>query len=235
MSIANVSKQRKIERVRKDRIENCRTICVCSFTSTLHFIVPLVKVLHRLGTVQVVTEDKSLYLLANDIINDVPEFRVSDISIKYVDELILLEKEDFEEFKQFNYNIIVANEFLPEAKIDKFVFLNRRHHFREQIRSAEQRYIPMVSVFDPKLFKKDEIEKEKREIYVNEVLIEAPSYASIENGLSSLLHGTGSKEFRFNAKQIDFVAKTLDGIEGATQAHIKKILMEKGEMFANLN
>lgn len=229
---ATVNRKKKIETVRKERTLNCRNIYICSFSSTLHLVVPLIKVLHRLGTVQVISEDKSITLISPELEQD---FNIGDVKVTVVDEPLIMGNVEFDSLQQFNYNIIISNEFLTlgQFKVDKFVMLNRRHHFREQIETAEDRYIPMVSVFNPKLYEKGELEEEKARIYVNERLIPAPNYVSVESALDALAHGHGKKEFRFHSSVVDFIAQTLDGIEGCDKPQIKRILAERGEMFVS--
>lgn len=201
-------------------------------TSTIHILVPILKVLNRLGTVQVISEDKSTMLLTDEVNST---FEVGDIKVEMVDEIIMLSDETTDTFKEYNYNIIITHDFLPDFNIDKFIILNRRHHFREQIDTVEKRYTPIFSVFDSKVLKKEEREKEKEIIYVNERLIDIPPYAVCQDYLSTLMMGVGKKEFRVNTKLVNFVTEALNGIEGCTKQHIKRILMERGELFVSVN
>ena len=229
---ASVNRKKKIEQVRKDRTANCRNIYICSYTSTLHIVVPLIKVLHRLGTVQVISEDKSISLISPQ---GEQAFRIGDISVEVTDEPLILGSVPFDSLQQFNYNIIISNEFLAlgEFKVDKFIILNRRHHFREQIESPEDRYVPMVSVFNPKLYDKPKLEEERGQVYVNEKLLPLPSFSNAEQGLSALEHGYGTREFKFNSAVVGFIVDCLDGIEGCDKTLIRRILLERGEMFVS--
>lgn len=224
--------KKKIDVIRRQKTEKCQVICICSMTSTIHVLVPILKVLNRLGTVQVISEDKSTMLLSDEINST---FEVGDIRVELIDEIIMLPDEVIDTFKEYNYNIIITHDFLPDFNIDKFIILNRRHHFREQIDTVEKRYTPIFSAFDGKVLKKDEREKEKEVVYVNERLIDIPPYAVCQDYLNTLMMGVGSKDFRVNTKLINFVTEALNGIEGCTKQHIKRILMERGEMFVSFS
>ncbi|MFF2798089.1 hypothetical protein, partial [Lysinibacillus xylanilyticus] len=186
------SAKKKIETVRREKTEHCRVICICSVTSSIHVLVPLLKVLSRLGTVQVISEDKSVMLLSPTMESS---FVIGDIHVKQSDELILMEDEVVETFKDFNYNILITQDFLPSCNIDKFIMLTRRHHYRNQITSIEDRYTPILSVVNPQGLTKEERAKEEETVYVNERLLPAPSYAVSEDYLSTLLGGVGKREF----------------------------------------
>ena len=226
------SSKKKIDVIRRQKTEKCQVICICSMTSTIHILVPILKVLNRLGNVQIISEDKSTMLLTDEVNST---FEVGDIKVEMVDEIIMLSDETTDTFKEYNYNIIITHDFLPDFNIDKFIILNRRHHFREQIDTVEKRYTPIFSVFDSKVLKKEEREKEKEVVYVNERLIDIPPYAVCQDYLSTLMMGVGKKEFRVNAKLVNFVTEALNGIEGCTKQHIKRILMERGELFVSVN
>jgi hypothetical protein len=219
----------KTELVKAEKTEHCRTICICSVTSSLHVLVPLLKCLAKLGSVQVVSEDKSILLLSE---NMTPIFERGDIFFRYEEEISLIEEFHLDDY---HYNVIITHEFLPIVEVDKYIMLNNRHYFREQFDSIEQKYIPIMSVFNPGGLSKEEIKKEKDSVYVNEVLVPAPSYASVESSINVLLMQVGKQELRFDSRIMNFVVESLSGIDGCTKSHIKQCLMEKGETFASLS
>jgi len=224
--------KKKIDIIRREKTTKCKVICICSLTSTVHVLIPLLKVLNRLGTVQVISEDKSTMLLHPQLDST---FTLGDIRVEMVDELVMLPDETIESFKEYDYNIVITHDFLPEFNIDKYIILNRRHHFREQIDTVEKRYTPIFSVYDEKGLSKEERVAEKDIVYVNERLLPLPSFAVSQDYLNSLLMGIGKKEFRVNEKIVTFMVEALNGIEECTKAHIKRILLERGELFVSAN
>lgn len=229
-TLNKAAKKKKIEVIKKRKTEKCRNICICSVTSTVHVLVPMLKVLSRLGTVNVLSEDKSTVLLSKNMDTN---FRIGDIRVEMIDELFDIPEESLELFKEYDYNIIITTDFLPDCEIDKYIILNRRHHFRTQIDTTEKRYTPIFSAYDMKALTKEEREREQETVYVNEKLMKLPPFAVCEDYLSTLLMGVGNKELRVNGKLIDFVTNALEGIDGCTKMHIKRILMERGELFAS--
>lgn len=219
----------KTETVRVEKTEHCRTICVCSVTSSIHVLIPIIKCLSRLGTVQVISEDKSILLLSE---NMTPVFERGDIMFKYEEEISLVE--DFN-LDDYNYNVIITQEFLPLVEVDKYIMLNNRHYFREQFGDVEQKYIPIMSVFNQTGLSKEEIKREKDTVYVNEVLIPSPSFTASEPLMNVLLMQVGKQELKFDSRIMNFVVESLNGINGCTKNHIKQCLMEKGETFASLS
>lgn len=222
--------KKKIETVRKQKTKDCKVICVCSATSSIHVLVPLVKVLNRLGTVQIISEDKSATLLSPTMES---MFTVGDIRVELSDELYMLDDQTKESFKEFDYNILVTHDYLPDCNVDKYIMLSRRHHFRNQIESIEHRYTPIMSVFNPRVLTKEERLAEEETIYVNERLLPLPSFAVCQDYLDTLLMGVGKKEFRVNEKIVSFVVEALNGIDECTKVHIRKILQERGELFVS--
>lgn len=224
------SSKKKIETIRREKTENCKVICICSVTSSIHVLVPLLKVLNRLGTVQVISEDKSVMLLSPTMEST---FSLGDIHVELSDELVMLSERTKESFKEFDYNILITHDFLPDCKIDKYIMLTRRHHFREQIDTIENRYTPILSILNPQGLTKEEREHEIETIYVNERLLPLPPFAICQDYLSTLFMGVGKREFRINEKITTFVVEALNGIEQCTKSHIKGILLERGELFVS--
>lgn len=232
IKLKKATKKKKIEVIKKRKTEKCRTICICSVTSTIHVLVPILKVLSRLGTVNVISEDKSTQLLSPTLETN---FKIGDIRVEMVDELFDLPEETLELFKEYDYNIIITTDFLPDCDIDKYIILNRRHHFRTQIDTTDKRYIPIFSVYDMKPLTKEQRVHEQEVVYVNEKLMKLPPFVICEDYLSTLLMGVGKKEFRVNGKVMEFITNALEGIDGCTKVHIKRILTERGELFVSPN
>lgn len=226
------TKKKKIEAVRNQKTRDCRLICICSLTSTIHILVPMLKVLNRLGTVQVISEDKSVMLLSKELES---EFELGDINVMVTEDIVMLDDDVMHSIKEYDYSILITQDFLPELNFDKYIMLNRRHHFRDQIQSAQKRYTPIFSVFNQKGLKKEIIEQEKERIYVNERLVELPSFAITEDYLSSLMIGQVEHDYKVNTKITNFIIETLNGIEGCQKSHIRSILLERGELFVSPN
>lgn len=224
--------KKKIESVRRLKTENCKIICVCSITSSIHVLIPLVKVLNRLGTVQIISEDTSTMLLSPTMESS---FQLGDVHVQVVEELVMIEDDVKASFKEYDYNVLITQDFLPDVDIDKYIMLSRRHHFRDQIDSIEKRYTPILSVFNSVSLTTEERRKEEEVVYVNERLLPLPSFAVSEDYLASLLMGVGSKEYRVNQKIVMFIVEVLTGIEECTKNHIRQILLEKGELFVSSN
>lgn len=222
--------KKKIETIRREKTENCKVICLCSVTSSVHVLVPILKVLNRLGTVQVLSEDKSTMLLSPTMES---RFTLGDVHVELVEDLIMLDDETKNSFKEFDYNVLITNDFLPDCNIDKYIILNRRHHFRDQIDSVEKRYTPIMSVHNPQGLTTEERKHEEEVVYVNERLLPLPSFAISQDYLSTLLMGVGKKEFRVNEKIVTFIVEALNGIDECTRMHIKKILLERSDLFVS--
>lgn len=224
--------KKKIELIRNEKTKNCKVICICSLTSTVHVLFPILKVLNRLGTVQVISEDKSTMLLSPSMET---KFTLGDISVEIVDEIILLDQDQKDSFKEFDYNILITHDFLPDCDVDKFIMLNRRHHYREQIDTPKKRYTPIMSVVNLQKLTKEDRLREKETVYVNERLLPLPPFAIVQDYLIALLEGVGKREFKVNDKIVNFTVECLNGIDECTKAHIKAILFERGELFVSPN
>lgn len=215
------------EQIKERKTENCRVICLCSSTSTLHIAIPIIKCLSKLGTVQVITEDKSLLLLSKEMNSS---FRIGDIFFRHVEELSLMEGMDLDDY---HYNLLITQEFLPVVEADKYIMLNNRHHFRSQFDNVEMKYIPISSVLNPQGLSREDIKWEKANVFVNETLTPAPSYASVEQHLNTVLMQKGDQELKFDGRIVNFVVELLAGIDRCTKSHIRQCLMERGDTFAS--
>ena len=224
--------KKKIDVIRRKKNKLCRVICICSVTSSVHVLVPILKVLNRLGTVQVLSQDKSTMLLHPELETD---FELGDIHLHMVEEVALLGEDEFKTFKEYDYNVIITNDFLPDCEVDKFIILNRRHYFRAQIDTPKKRYTPIMSVFNPTKLPREIVIQEKETIYVNERLVTLPSFAVCEPYLNNLFTDLGSKNYLIDSKVVAFVVACLDGIEDCTKRHITAILRERGELFVDPN
>lgn len=218
-----VKARSKMEIAKEVLTEECQVICVCSLTSSLHVVSALIRVLSKLGTVQVISEDKSVKLLSPTLQE---EFEYDDVSVRLSDSIIL--EEDELDLESYNYTILITQSDLPTIDIHKYIILNRRHFFKEQIYEVEKRYTPIFSAFSPAILDKTARRIEEERVYVNENLVELPSFATIEEHLASLMSDTDvHRELRINAKVANFIIEALNGINGCTKAHIQELMKAK--------
>lgn len=218
-----VKKKSKVDVIREELNEKCQVICICSLTSTLHVTSALIRVLSKLGTVQVISEDKSVKLLSNELLDT---FTYDDVSVKVVDSVIM--EEDYIDFESYNYTLLITNSDVPTVNIHKYIMLNRRHYFKDQIYEVEKRYVPMISAYNPIVLDKAMKRVEEERIFVNEKLVQLPSFANSEEHLYSLfLDVEQVKELRINSKVANFVVEALHGIEGCTKLHIQELMKAK--------
>lgn len=147
-----------------------------SMVTTLHIVFPFVRILSRLGTVKLQTEDKSFLVLHPDHLH---KFERGNVIFDIRDEPLMYE--DVEDIIDPNvtYNVFVVQEHLPDILVDLYFFEHPVAFFKNQI-PPERRHVPIFSVYDLKQYPKELRPHIAENIFVNEIQVPLKAFPAFE-------------------------------------------------------
>jgi len=147
-----------------------------SMVTTIHLVLPFVKILSRLGTVKLHTEDKSFLVLSPEYEKVFERgnvlFEIRDEPITYEDPKNLLNSDT-------RYNVFVVQEFVPDMAVDAYFFEHPVSFFKNQIPN-ERRNTPVFTVCDVKQYPKEMRLHVQADKFVNEVQLPIKAFPAFE-------------------------------------------------------
>ena len=113
-----------------------------SMLSTIHLVLPFVKILSKIGTVALQTEDKSFLVLSPAYEKT---FTIKNLSVSVKDEPLIYEDSKNLLDTDSRYNVLVVEEHVPDVNADLYFFSHPVNFFKQQI-PPERRHTPMFTV-----------------------------------------------------------------------------------------
>ena len=147
-----------------------------SMVTVIHLVLPFVKILSRLGTVKLQTEDKSFLVLSPDFEKT---FERGNVTFVIRDEPLVYEDPNDIIDKNFRFNVIIAQEYIPDINVDMYFFEHPVTFFKNQI-PAERRHIPLFTVHDIKQHPSEIRQYIVKDVFVNEVQLPLKSFVAFE-------------------------------------------------------
>jgi len=147
-----------------------------SLVTTIHLVLPFVKILSRLGTVKLQTEDKSFLVLSPDYAK---VFERGNVTFIIRDEPIVFENLENIIDPEFRYNILVVQEEIPDINVDMFFFEHPVSYYKNQI-PPKRRHIPIFSVYDLKQYPADMRPHIVKDIFINETQVDLKAFPAFE-------------------------------------------------------
>jgi len=147
-----------------------------SMATTIHLVLPFVRILSRIGTVKLQTEDKSFLVLSPEYEKT---FERGNVSFVVRDEPIMFDNTEDILDDDFRFNVLVVQEYLPDIPIDVYFFKHPVTFFKNQI-PTERRHIPIFSVYDLKQYPADLRPHIAQDVFVNEVQLALKAFPAFE-------------------------------------------------------
>ena len=147
-----------------------------SMVTTIHLVLPFVKILSRLGTVKLQTEDKSFLVLS-------PEYERSfvrgGVSVFVKDEPIIFDDIENIVDPEYRYNVLVVQEHVPDIPADLYFFAHPVTYFKNQVPPG-RRNVPMFTVYDLKQHPADLRPHIITDLYVKETQVQLKAFPAFE-------------------------------------------------------
>jgi hypothetical protein len=205
----------------KKKTSNCRKIAVCSLKTSMHITFPIVKVLSRLGSTNVITEDK-LYISIDPVSSE--DFTLGNARIRVVDCVSAMDEGEWA-LENYDFTVFDIRQFLPTCEMDKYVLLSNRHYFRSQIADMNFKSTPIFSVCDCEFLKPKDRKAEMENRFVNEKYIKFGNYLKYDKFLNNLSI-TGTKKCITPSEMISLTCELLNGLSDITKSNIITYLRE---------
>lgn len=200
-----------------------QTICIGSFSTSMHIVFPLIKVLNKIGSVNLITEDKSFLMLTEELDID---YYLGNVRVRLVDCISVMPKDDME-LNNYNFNILDIKEYIPTIPFDKYIFLTNRNYYRQQLLDSDSRNKQIYSVLPFAYITVKQKELEKKNTYVHEELVNLKSYNSYDKYLFNLIEKRDIR-FRASSEVIEFISTVLENYNRLSRTNIRAFL-EEGE------
>jgi len=199
------------------------SVCVAGNTTKLHLVYPMAKIMNRLGSVQLITEDPAWLSLSHKAS---AEFLMGNLRVRYVEMIALMEEEELE-LENFDYNILDVNLYVPEVKVDKYLITSGREIIVPGFSNAKQKNTPIITLYDQTKLTKMEVDVLKETLLANEDLYNFKTVPFFADYLAVLMEGRTEK-VKFPPKVQDFITSFLEFHNNLKKADLRFILNEKG-------
>lgn len=204
---------------KKFNADRCRIICIGSLTTSLHVVVPLLKVMAQLGTVNVLSEDKSFLTLNEKYESD---YEIGNMRVRVVDCVDIMDDEELL-LANYDFTVLVVDEFLPSLVADRYIFLSNRDFYRQQMQNTEVKQQKIFSLFRETYHTPKERAIQKNSKFINEEFFNLPSFGSFDIYLYKLMVRRNFAS-PTPAPLVQFIGRILEGHQGVTKKDITAIL-----------
>jgi len=147
-----------------------------SMVTTIHLVMPFIKILSRLGTVNLQTEDKSFLVLSPDYEKT---FERGNVTVVVRDEPVVYDNVEDIVDPDFRYNVLVVQEHLPDIPVDLFFFEHPVAFFKNQIPPG-RRHVPIFSVYDLKQYPAEMRQHVAKDVFINEMQVQLNAFPAFE-------------------------------------------------------
>ena len=204
-------------------VPKCNHLCIASLTTTIHVVVPLLKMMALMGTVNLITEERSFLALSE---NDEDDFYLGDIRVRVVDLIESLDENEISA-KDYIFNVYIVTQFLPDIIPDKYLILSGREYFRRQFDSVDKKSAQIFSVVNFTQHTPTDRATIRNIKFTNEEFIKLPSVAYFEPYLYRII---ALRDVKTNppGQIIDLITTILEGHEDLTKKDIRDCLRKVG-------
>jgi len=208
--------------MRKTTPPNAYKIVIASLVTSIQLALPIAKIMSKMGSVMVITEDKSWLSLSPSFDDD---FDLGNIRVKVVDLVDDCEDETWYA-GDYNFHLYVCSAFIPQIIPDKYILYTSREFYRAQVKAVGGNNKPIYTNID--LYKVDPKQREtiKKAVFIKETQIDLDNSSTYAKYIADI---TQSKKTAIQPppKLLKFISMLMDGHQDLTQKDIKAWLREE--------
>ena len=208
--------------VRKTIMPDAFKVCIASLVTSIQLALPIAKVMSKIGSVIVITEDKSWLALSNSFEDD---FDLGNIRVKVVDLIDDCEEESWYS-GDYDYHVYVCAAYIPQIIADKYVLYTTREYYRAQLKSIGGNNKPIYTNIDLRKVDYKQRAAVKKAVFIKETQLDLDNSSTYANYISEI---TQLKKTAIlpPPRLTKFIETIMDGHQDLTKRDIKTWLREE--------
>jgi len=208
--------------MRKTTLPNAYKVVIASLVTSIQLALPIAKIMSKMGSVMVITEDKSWLSLSPTFEGD---FELGNIKIKVIDLIDDYEEETW--YKDgYDFHLYVCSEYIPQIQPDKYILYTSREFYRTQIKAIGANNKPIYTNIDIRKVDPKQRGSVKKAVFIKETQIDLGNSSTYAKYIADI---TQSKKIAIvpPPKLVKFISLLMDGHQDLTQKDIKTWLREE--------
>jgi len=208
--------------LRKTTLPDAYKVCIASLVTSIQLALPIAKVMSKMGSVMVITEDKS-WLSLSPTYED--EFDLGNIRVKIVDLVDECEGESWYD-GDYTFHLYICSTYIPQVVPDKYILYTSREFYRTQIKSIGGNDKPIYTNIDIRRIDPKQRESVKKAVFIKETqtdLDNSSTYAKYIADITQLKKTAIMPPPRL----VKFIETLMDGHQDLTKRDIKTWLREE--------
>ena len=197
-------------------------VCIASLITSIQLALPIAKVMSKLGSVIVITEDRSWMSLSPSYDDD---FDLGNIKVKIVDFIDDCEEEPWYE-GEYTFHLYVCSSFIPQVKVDKYILYTSRELYRTQIKSLEYSNKPIYTCINMRLIDPKLRESIKKAVFIQETQIDLGNSSTYAKYIDEIIY-LKKTSLVPPSTLANFIETLLDGHQDLTKKDIRLWLREE--------
>ena len=208
--------------MKKTTLPNANKIVIASLVTSIQLALPIAKVMSKMGSVMVITEDKSWLSLSPDFDDD---FELGNIRVKVVDMVDDCEGETWYR-DDYTFHLYVCSSFIPQIIPDKYILYTSREFYRAQIKAINGNDKPIYTNIDIRKVDPKQRDSIKKAVFIKE------TQTDLDNSSTYAKYIADITQLKMTAiqpppKLVKFIALLMDGHQDLTQKDVKVWLREE--------
>jgi hypothetical protein len=207
---------------RKTTLPDANKIVLASLVTSIQLALPIAKIMSKMGSVMVITEDKSWLSLSPAFDED---FELGNIRVKVVDLVDECENETWYS-GDYNFHLYICSSYIPQIIPDKYILYTSREFYRTQVKAIGGNDKPIYTNIDIRKIDPKQRASVKKSIFIKETQVDldnSSTYAKFVADITQLK----KTAMQPPPKLTKFIAQLMDGHQDLTQKDIKAWLREE--------
>jgi len=208
--------------LRKTSLPNAYKVVIASLVTSIQLALPIAKIMSKMGSVMVITEDKS-WLALSPTFDD--EFDLGNIRVKVTDMVDDCEGESWYD-DDYTFHLYICSSFIPQVIPDKYILYTSREYYRTQVKAVGGNDKPIYTNIDIRKVDPKQRESVKKAVFIKEIQIDLGNSGVYASYIAQLMQ-LKKTSIQPPAKLANFIGELMDGHQDLTKRDIKIWLREE--------